>query len=190
MIYTYVFLLIIIALLISLLIYGNYDTFMDMVESNINFKSYPVQELPNNHIAADKLAKIELFIDKLLSHLNNNYPDDERTVRLNKRLDKLNIQESEIDENTTSYTVNKGEIISVCVRNKDNNTFHEYQLLLFVVIHELAHVASTSFGHNDEFNENFIWLLNESQNVGYQPQDYNENPVRYCGMDVKNNPLY
>lgn len=179
-----------ILLLIYLLINDNYDTFIDMVESNINFKTYPVQELPNNQIAADKLAKIELFISDFLSHLNNNYPDDERTIRLNKRLDRLNIQESEIDDNTTSYTVNKGEIISVCVRNKDNDTFHEYQLLLFVIIHELAHVASTSFGHNDEFNENFIWLLNEATNVGYQPQNYNENPVRYCGLDVKNNPLY
>ena len=66
------------------------------------------------------------------------------------------------------------------VENPEN--IHKNQLLLFVIIHELGHIASKSFGHNDEFNRNFKWLLDEAQNVGYTAIDYSVNPVKYCGL--------
>lgn len=187
-----IFTIIIIISLFLILLFDKVETFLEYVESSINFKSYPVQDdLPKKELAANKLAKVEIFINNFVDYLNRNYPNDIRVQRLKDRLKDLNIQESEIKPGVSSYTVNKGELISVCVRNKDDlNEFHEFQLLLFVIIHELAHVASKSFGHNKEFNDNFEWLLKEAINVGYVPQDYSVNPVTYCGVDVTNNPFY
>lgn len=183
--------IIIIIILILLIIFNKFEGFMDLVDSHINGKSYLVQEdLPDQVTAANKLAKVELFIKSFMNYLNNNYLTDPRIERLNENLKEINLQESEIEKGVSSYTVNKGELISVCVRDKKNlDEFHDYQLILFVIIHELAHVASKTYGHNDEFHTNFKWLLEEAVNVGYIPQNYTVNPVTYCGVDVTNNPI-
>lgn len=177
-------------LLILPLLY-NAEGFKEYITSSINNKKYGVhEELPNYHSVPDKLAKIEQFIKSLMTYLNGKLPGDARVSRMNKRLRNIKMEESELKEGVSSFTVNKGELISVCVRSKENHSqFHNHQLLLFVIIHELAHIASESFGHNDEFNKNFKWLLHEAQNVGYTPVDYSTNPVTYCGVNVTNNPI-
>jgi hypothetical protein len=166
---------------------------LEMRKSNINDKLYGIQEeLPNSHKTADKIAKIEIFIDKFLNYLNNKYNtgDDKRVDRLISRLHNIKLEESPYEPNTSSYTLNKGELISVCVRNKENKNFHDFDILKFVIIHELAHVASISTGHNEEFIINFKWLLHEAHEAGiYNPVDYSENPINYCGVNVTNNPM-
>ncbi len=67
----------------------------------------------------------------------------------------------------------------------DNNT------LTYVALHELAHIATESVGHTDEFWENFKFLLIEANSINiYTPVDYKNKPARYCGMDIKDNPYY
>ena len=62
---------------------------------------------------------------------------------------------------------------------------------MFVIIHELAHVASESIGHTDEFWKNFKFLLIEAEKIGiYKPIDYKTNPKNYCGMEITDNPYY
>lgn len=185
-----VLLLVFCILLLIPLLY-NAEGFKEYITSSINNKKYGVQDdLPNYEAVPNKLAKIEQFITTFANYLHDKYPTDARVKRLIKRLKNINIEESELKEGVSSFTVNKGELLSVCVRSKENhNQFHNYQLLLFVVIHELAHIASVSFGHNDEFNTNFKWLLHEAQNVGYTPVDYSVNPITYCGVNVTNNPI-
>jgi predicted transcriptional regulator len=186
----FIILLIICLILLIILLYSN-EAFKEYITSTINNKKYAVQDdLPNYEAVPNKLATIEQFIKKFKSHLESKLPNDKRVKRLLKRLKNINIEESELKEGVSSFTVNKGELISVCVRDKENHSeFHNHQLLLFVIIHELAHIASESFGHNNEFNTNFKWLLHEAQNVGYTPVDYSINPVTYCGVNVTNNPI-
>ena len=184
-------LLSLLCILIIIFLLCSNEGFKEYIMSNINNKKYAThEELPNYHNVPDKLANIEQFIRTFINYLNNNFPENARVHRLNKRLKSIKLEESELKEGVSSFTVNKGELISVCVRDKDDNSqFHNHQLLLFVIIHELAHIASSSFGHNDEFNTNFKWLLHEAQNVGYTPIDYSINPVTYCGVNVTNNPI-
>ena len=95
-----------------------------------------------------------------------------------------------MEEGVSSYTINKGELISMCVRHKKKNkNFHDYQTLLFVLIHELAHVASISKGHNKEFMTNFKFLLDHAgeSKMDYA-QNYSNSPITYCGVKVTNNP--
>lgn len=181
----------ILGLIIIIYIYLNKEGFITYISSSLNGKSYGVrEELPNKDSVPNKLAKIENFINSFINYLVKKYPNDPRVNRLQERTNNLQIQESEFKKGVSSYTVNKGELMSVCVRNKENKDFHDYQLLLFVVIHELGHIASESYGHNAEFNTNFKWLLDEARQVGYYPVNYNKEPTVYCGVNVTNNPLF
>lgn len=166
---------------------------LEMRLSALTNKFYGIQEdLPDSQHAVEMIGKLELFIDKLINHLDTKYSKNEdiRVDRLIKRLHNIKLEESPDEPNTSSYTLNKGELIALCVRHKDTKDIHDYELLQFVVIHELAHVASVSTGHNAEFLKNFKWLLTEASEAGiYNPEDYSKNPITYCGVHVTNNPM-
>jgi len=164
---------------------------LEMRRSTINGKSYGVQEmLPNANLTADKIAKLEQFTNDLMNYLSGRYPKDPRTRRLLDNLAEIKMEESPFEDDTSSYTVNKGELIALCIRNKEDKDFHDWNTLLFVLIHELAHVASITTGHNQEFVRNFKWLLERANEAGlYQPRDYSQNPITYCGVKVTNNPM-
>lgn len=171
--------------------------------SSLTNKSYQIRdELPNSDDTVDILAKLDLFIDDLIVYLDSKHPNDKRVKLLQDRLynnknslgsgTHLKINESEWEKGVSSYTINKGELLSICVRKKnESKNFHDYQTLLFVLIHELAHIASKSKGHNSEFMENFKFLLkNAVESKMYYPQDYSKNPITYCGVKVTNNPYF
>ena len=102
------------------------------------------------------------------------------------------IREAEHEKDSTSYTINKGEMMHLCLRHKNNEkTLHDENLLMFVIIHELAHIMSKTIGHNNEFYDNFKFLLKEASlsNI-YIPVNFEQNPAKYCGIDVTNNPLF
>jgi hypothetical protein len=48
-----------------------------------------------------------------------------------------------------------------------------------------------SYGHNQEFWENFKFILEnaEAANI-YSSEDYKKKPKEYCGMTISDNPLY
>ena len=93
----------------------------------------------------------------------------------------------------TSYTLNKGSKMMICLRSKaDPNVLVDPNVLLFVVLHESAHIANyRSWQHDDIFWSTFKFLLQEAQESGvYVPVDYASNPVVYCGMTIDYNPLF
>ncbi len=185
-----VILVVAVAILIKKIFYG-FEA-LEMMFSDVSGKSYGVQEeLPNPKTAADLIAKLDLFTDKFVNYLSEKYPDDSRVKNLMTRLDETKMEESKHKDGISSYTVNKGELISLCVRHKnDSKDFHDYQTLLFVMIHELAHVASDDKGHGAEFIENFRWLLKRAAESGmYIPADYSKENITYCGVKVTNNPM-
>ena len=60
-----------------------------------------------------------------------------------------------------------------------------------ILIHELAHIMTTSEGHKQEFWQNFKFLLEQAKAANiYEPVDYKKNPELYCGMDISDNPYY
>ena len=88
----------------------------------------------------------------------------------------------------TSYSINKGEQIILCLRNNDKLV--DINTLFFVVLHEFAHLATESIGHTDEFWDNFRWILEESINIGiYIKQDFKVKNEEYCGMTITSSPL-
>jgi hypothetical protein len=180
----------------ALLVYMIYDKYYtgnrETVESKVDHHEYLVQSKPDKQIAADLLAKIRQNLDALKHHLEKMYPDDPRTKRIVQRFDSERISEGgDESKDYTSYSVNKGEKIVFCLRARDgSDDFEDINMLMFVAIHELAHIATDEEGHTDTFWENMKFLLEEGINIGiYIQQDFSQSPQEYCGMQVTSSPL-
>jgi predicted metal-dependent hydrolase len=161
---------------------------MDNVISTFDNKTYEVQKKDDSEEAANLLAKIREKIMVLVGHLKMSYPSDPRIERINNNFKSDRIKEGIQKPGVTSYSINKGEQIVLCLRT--NNKLMDINTMMFVILHELAHIATVSIGHTDEFWDNFKWILEESINIGiYTKQDFKKEPVEYCGMDITSSPL-
>ena len=135
----------------------------------------------------------------LIDHLNKKYGSTsnirirEGLYRLTDRyhINKLIENVPNMFSSDTSYTINKGEIIAICLRHKNQiNKFHDMNLITFVTVHELAHIFSVGYGHDDNFWESFKFLLREAIICGiYEKEDYTNSPKHYCGMTITYQPL-
>ena len=184
--------LIIFFTLVVLIILERNEFFLQYRKSKLNNKKYGVQEEFNkSDEAVELLAKLHNQMSDLVSDLEKHYPSDERVKRLVKGFRRADIEEAPNDEGS-SYTINKGDLVALCLRHKkDGHPFHDYNTLLFVIIHEMSHIASISEGHNSEFITNFKWLLKEAKTFGYyEPVNYQNSPITYCGVKVTNNPFF
>ena len=184
--------LIIFFTLVVLIILERNEFFLEYRNSKLNNKKYCVQEEFNkSDEAVELLAKLHNQMSDLVSDLEKHYPSDERVKRLVKGFRRAEIEEAPNDEGS-SYTINKGDLVALCLRHKkDGHPFHDYNTLLFVIIHEMSHIASISEGHNSEFITNFKWLLKEAKTFGYyEPVNYQNSPITYCGVKVTNNPFF
>lgn len=161
------------------------------VKSDIDNNEYLVRNLKDKEIAANTLAKLRLKLEKLCTIMKNKYPNDESVIRMNEKFNPDNITESGKNNQYTSYSVNKGEKLVFCIRQKDENeTIVDENTLTFVSIHELAHIMTKSVGHTPEFWTNFKRLLNEAINNNlYKKENYSSNPKEYCGIKVTDSPL-
>jgi hypothetical protein len=172
----------------------------------------------NNHKdAAEIIFEIDQNIQKLIKFLNNKYSDINLDNELNKKptnitihflkqvfirkiLKELNktyipnniIENFPKEKNVfTSFNINKGESIHLCLRNFVDDKFHDFNEIMFVALHELAHNCNHSLGHNPDFWYIFKFLLENAQEINiYDPINYNKNKFNYCSTDVTYNPLY
>lgn len=161
-----------------------------MVLSSVDKTKYLVRNLADKEQAANKLAQLKSTLVKFVTYLNTTVGDDERIQRLAKRYQPDKISESTPESNYTSYSVNKGEKVFMCVRQRDeDNTLINDNTLLFVAIHELAHIMTISKGHTDEFWTNFKFLLKHAiDGKIYQYQAFHKKPVKYCGVTIRDTP--
>ena len=187
------YILIGIILLLCLKIYLESDTFnLRCIISEVDGEKYCVRERSKITLAADLLAKVTGKLSDLVDYVGEKYPNKENVKRLVKNFNQNAIRETLPTSKLTAYSENKGEKIAFCLTTqKNNNDLIDLDTLTFVGIHELAHVASISIGHKEEFWQNFKFLLEEAKSAGiYDPIDYKKNPKEYCGMTISDNPYY
>jgi hypothetical protein len=156
------------------------------VVSKIDNREYIVRKLPDSQLVADKLAVLNKNIQKLLDHIK----DEERkgVKYLVKRYNPDTLSETSPSAKYTSYSVNKGESIAMCVRHPDNS-FIDINTVYFVMIHELSHVMTDEIGHTKLFWENMGYLLKKAEEIGiYKVYDYGKNPIKYCGVMIDATP--
>ena len=165
------------------------------VKSNIDSKEYLVRDLPDKQQAADLLAKVRIKLNNLKVHLETKYPDKPQVKQLirNYRDDPKRFFEATPDAEFTSYSVNKGESIHLCLRQREKNdeSLVNEDVMVFVSIHEMGHILTESLGHGPDFWNNFEWILKEAESINiYKHQDFKAHPVKYCGMSITDEPTY
>lgn len=173
----------------------------------IKDKNYKVlKDKENFNNAAEILYQIDNNILKLINYITKKYQNnnniDIQKYKIIKNIilkTQKNYKSHSLIENfpTTpgkdvSYNINKGDSISICLRNFLNpSSFHEFNDIMFVAIHELAHSCTKSYQHTNEFWYNFRFLLENAIDAKlYVNKDYNKFPVNYCSMEITYNPIF
>ena len=167
----------------------------DVTYVKIGKVEYLVRNLPDKEEAAKLLSQIRSRLKKLVDYLYTNiksYKNQEENIkRMKDNYRPNNITESSPGNSYTSYSINKGEKVVFCLRSKDGrNTLTSLNTMMFVAIHELAHIMTKSIGHTTEFWDNMKFLLKVGVEIGvYVKQDFNKKPVDYCGTKITDTPL-
>ena len=143
----------------------------------------------NKQPSADLLSQIIIKMFKLRNTLlkdKNNYPDMKEYIELlgsNFNQERTKIYENDPSSELTSFSVNKGEEVALCLKSKKTGELHKENLLLYVAIHEMAHMGCPEIGHGELFKKVFKFLTLRAMEMGiYKKEDYNTSPVEYCGM--------
>lgn len=186
----FIFLFILINVFLKLIIHSN-DNRM-YVRSTLDGKKYMVRNEPDGSSlnASNMLAKINLNFIKLITYLEKNKKDYDGYTEY---IDRLIINKNNfiLSENTkgsesTSYSINKGEELVFCIRSKSTHKIHNENTIMYVAIHELAHIACPIYdNHGELFQKIFKFLLEVSIKIGiYDYVNYKNNPTEYCGMTI------
>ena len=155
-----------------------------------NGNEYLVRNLSDKVEAANKLGSISDSLKNLVNNLNEN--DDKKGEYIKQLKESFNpeyITENIPGSIYVAYSVNKGEELSLCIRDKGSEEFIDNNTIIFVAIHELSHIMTPETGHTPLFWNNMKYLLEVGEQIGiYQPVNYSENPKQYCGMEINTTP--
>ena len=187
----------IILLLFFIVIYNykyNYKVSVKYITA-YDTKSYLVNDLPDAQKAADTLAKIMEIINKLVDNIVEDYTnnkidnDDKKYINnikiIKERLPYVIISENLANSEFTSYSVNKGEELVFCIRDRKKYGIQPINELLYVAIHEIAHIGCPEIGHTKIFHDINIYLLKKAIQYNlYRYIDYNIDNKEYCGMTL------
>lgn len=180
-------------LFLCLVIYYQSDAYdLKCIISSSDGNRYCVREREKMELAADLLAEITQKLKDMVDYLKQKHPEDPRTMRLVEGFNPKKISETLPTSELTAYSENKGEKLAFCLNKSKNGTkLIDINTLTFVSLHELSHIATKSVGHNQEFWQNFKWILENAKEAGiYSPIDYKKYPEEYCGMTINDNPFY
>jgi hypothetical protein len=181
-------------LIISYCIYNHLFTFFKGIRviSKIDNRYYLVKNInpEYNQKVADTLATVNLRVLKLIEYLKTteNGIHQINVDLLSNRYNPDTIMENILGVDT-SFTINKGDRMEVCVDNRElEPKIEDINTLIFCILHEISHMASITYGHNLEFQKNFAFLVRKAIEIKiYEYVDYSKTPVMYCGMQINNN---
>ena len=160
------------------------------IESSIDKKKYLVRDLPDKYISANLLAQISKNIDNLTNFLYENRKDGKYKKyklyieQLKNKIKDCIYMENGSNSVYTSYSINKGEQIVFCLRSRNNmDELHDLNVIMYVALHEISHVACPEYDHTPLFNEIFAFIAQCAieQNI-YKKIDFATYNTEYCGL--------
>lgn len=167
------------------------------VRSKVDGEVYLVRNNSEKQAAADILAFLNRRIRILLHHLKLGAGIPPTMKRAAQRIVSL-YDPNALSENVwrqdehSSYTLNKGQEIAMCLRDGDDVRFEPINKLMFVLLHEISHVGAESSSegkHNQEFWDIFSFIYQTAIRLGiYEYEDYNKRPQQYCGVGISKTP--
>lgn len=167
---------------------------MAAVRSSVDGQIYVVRNLPDRQEAADRLARTREKLLRLMRNLKQTHGDKAFVQQMGRNFDAdpARFSESTPDASYTSYSVNKGEKVFMCLRQRnESEELVDENIITFVAIHELAHIGTADIGHTPQFWNNFGWLLKQAEDLQiYEYTDFGVHPVEYCGIRITDQPTY
>jgi predicted metal-dependent hydrolase len=183
----YLLIIFLIILLYIIFIVNNNNNLV-LIESNSGTK-YLVNNDDDKYNKSNLINNIIINMLKLKDYLvenSTNFPEYTiyiKQLNTNFSKEKTKIYETDPKSDLTSYSINKGEELSLCLKSKKTNQLHDINLLMYVSIHEMAHFACPEIGHGDLFKNIFKFLIEQAIKINvYQDTNYVTNPIEYCGM--------
>jgi hypothetical protein len=115
-----------------------------------------------------------VFQDPVIRRLKNDM------MKIDPRVNNI-----EFYSGTESYTEDKTKIF-ICLRDDETGDYYEYGVLVYIILHELAHAFSDVYDPEHvtpEFIGTFNFLLRKAQAMGiYDPSL--PIPKKYCRLDL------
>jgi predicted metal-dependent hydrolase len=184
----------IIVIIIYLFLFHNKKNVVLIEGSDKN--KYLVYNDKQKEVSAVLLGDVVQNMFKLRDYLYNNidkYPEYTNYIKqlhTNLNKDRSLIYENDPNSKLTSFSINKGEEIGFCLKSKKTGNIHDINLIMYVALHEMAHIACPEIGHGDLFKKIFKLLTEVAIEINiYKLENYESNPIEYCGMMLSSNIL-
>ena len=149
--------------------------------SKLDNKYYIVNNLSEKEKVSFILSKIRNKIIYLTENFSINTNNEPYILNIKKKIYKTKFIQNKNkfpQKSKISYSINKGEEIILCVYDYNINKFYDINVLIYVSIHELAHIANPTIGHDESFYFIFNNLLEEAIRLKvYQFYDYEKIPT-------------
>lgn len=159
---------------------------MALVRSSLTGKEYAVKKAPDAQTMADRLAELEHRLRRLLDGGATLAPGDERLDAIRRRWDGTLSEVQAAGE--VAFSIDKSSI-SVCLRDS-RGVIEDLNTSMFVLLHELAHVATADYGHSPQFWANMQFLLELAEALGlYVYENYDAAATTFCGHPLGASPL-
>lgn len=191
----------IIIILIFVIIFNCYYNYLQnsdlLIIEGIDGNNYYVRDDNDKDKAVDTLYELRQNLKKLINFIEENSENDkeytiykENINLIKNKIDNVIIKETPKNSSYTSYSVNKGEELYLCIRSKGTNEIHDINDLLYVAIHEIAHIGCPEIGHTNLFFKINLYLLKKAVEFNlYKYDNYNNKPREYCGINLNNTLL-
>jgi len=141
-----------------------------------NIENFVLRKEPDTNKVEPKLKELQDKINPMFAE-DVKYPG--KLANMNK---KKILNEVSLFKGDKSYTINK-EDIYLCLKD-ENNQYYDDNMLMYVLLHEIAHHLCTEIGHTKLFHEIFDILLDKAKEMNiYDPNlSLNKN---YCNYKKK-----
>ena len=167
-----------ITIVLTFVIAGYYQNALNLHETHVVDGVFYKILKTNDLTKSDTLSRL-IFLKETAFMIATKLEPSKANILLS-RLRKTTF--SELSPPYTPYiasTIDKGRVINICIRDTMSGSLLSKEHTLYVFVHELAHVITTSVGHTPEFNENMTLLVNVCQEIGVLPRIIT--PKFHCG---------
>jgi len=192
--------------LVIIVLFNFFKSTMLYEKQSQDGRKWTVVNFENSSEAAELLARLDKRMREFVEWLRRKYKVDvgeyvdnggvsvnDVVSRFVKKYTPDMIEETDLRwTDDTSWTVAKGEKMYLCLRDKKQHlSLVDLNTLVYVCLHEMAHVANPEWGHGRQFWQMFAFILSEAVAAGiYMPVDYEKYPVQYCGLMINYQPLF
>ena len=178
-------------ILISLLLLVFYLPAMSVYKGHYMHKSHTLSE---KKIIEKRLKKLRKDTQELIERLHKVSPENPITQRLSRWFGNWRGEFHEMEHRESprafGYNVEKGKYIAVCLHDARNRP-NAYNEIFFVLLHELAHIATDNYAHDVLFWDAFRYLIRVASDAGlYKNTDYAKYPKTFCHNTLKSNPTF